>query len=175
MTSLANWTSPELLRTLVWTLLHFVWQGAALAAVFAVAMALCRSASARYAVAAGTLVLMMASAVVTVSWIVRQTNRAVRPGARGFSLLPEMQAQNVAAAQSGAPAAESGTEQSKAMLWLVEGWFLGVVILSLRTAGGLLLIERMRRKELKPLRRGVFSWWCARTTKNGSQPPCRLC
>ena len=106
MTSLANWTSPELLRTLGWTLLHFVWQGAALAAVFAVAMTLCRSASARYAVAAGTLVLMMASPVVTFSWILRQTNPAVRPGARGFSLLPEMQAQNVAAAQSGAPAAE---------------------------------------------------------------------
>src|SRR6266566_3324624 len=85
MTSLANWTSPELLRTLGWTLLHFVWQGAALAAVFAVAIALCRSASARYAVAAGTLVLMMASPVVTFSWIQRQTNPAVRPGARALS------------------------------------------------------------------------------------------
>ena len=175
MTSLANWTSPELLRTLGWTLLHFVWQGAALAAVFAVAMALCRSASARYAVAAGTLVLMMASPVVTFSWILRQTNPAVRPGARGFSLLPEMQAQNVAVAQSGAPAAESGTEQSRAMLWLVEGWFLGVVILSLRTAGGLLLIERMRRKELKPLRRELYLRCIALQLKMGIERAVRYC
>src|SRR6266496_2448504 len=175
MTSLANWTSPELLRTLGWTLLHFVWQGAALAAVFAVAMALCRSASARYAVAAGTLVLMMASPVVTFSWILRQTNPAVRSGARGFSLLPEMQAQNVAVAQSGAPAAESGTEQSKAMLWLVEGWFLGVVILSLRTAGGLLLIEKMRRKELKPLRRELYLRCIALQLKMGIERAVRYC
>src|SRR6266581_3830557 len=175
MTSLANWTSPELLRTLGWTLLHFVWQGAALAAVFAVAMALCRSASARYAVAAGTLVLMMASPVVTFSWILRQTNPAVRSGARGFSLLPEMQAQNVAVAQSGAPAAESGTEQSRAMLWLVEGWFLGVVILSLRTAGGLLLIERMRRKELKPLRRELYLRCIALKLKMGIERAVRYC
>jgi len=175
MTSLANWTSPELLRTLGWTLLHFVWQGAALAAVFAVAMALCRSASARYAVAAGTLVLMMASPVVTFSWILRQTNPAVRPGARGFSLLPEMQAQNVAAAQSGAPAAESGTEQSKAMLWLVEGWFLGVVILSLRTAGGLFVIEKMRRKELKPLRRELYLRCIALQLKMGIERAIRYC
>src|SRR5216684_7825026 len=175
MTSLANWTSPELLLTLGWTLLHFVWQGAALAAVFAVAMALCRSASARYAVAAGTLVLMMASPVVTFSWILRQTNPAVRPGARGFSLLPEMQAQNVAVAQSGAPAAESGTEQSKAMLWLVEGWFLGVVILSLRTAGGLFVIEKMRRKELKPLRRELYLRCIALQLKMGIERAIRYC
>ncbi len=89
MTSLANWTSPELLRTLGWTLLHFVWQGAALAAVFAVAMALCRSASARYAVAAGTLVLMMASPVVTFSWILRQTNPAVRKTLLSHSRAPQ--------------------------------------------------------------------------------------
>src|SRR6266568_4139814 len=175
MTSLANWTSPELLRTLGWTLLHFVWQGAALAAVFAVAIALCRSASARYAVAAGTLVLMMASPVVTFSWIQRQTNPAVRPGARGFSLLPEMQVQNVAAAQSGAPAAGSGTEQSKAMLWLVEGWFLGVVILSLRTAGGLFVIEKMRRKELKPLRRELYLRCIALQLKMGIERAVRYC
>ncbi len=175
MTSLANWTSPELLRTLGWTLLHFVWQGAALAAVFAVAIALCRSASARYAVAAGTLVLMMASPVVTFSWIQRQTNPAVRPGARGFSLLPEMQVQNVAAAQSGAPAAGSGTEQSKAMLWLVEGWFLGVVILSLRTAGGLFVIEKMRRKELKPLRRELYLRCIALQLKMGIERVVRYC
>src|SRR5712691_8156896 len=175
MTSLANWTSPELLRTLGWTLLHFVWQGAALAAVFAVAMALCRSASARYAVAAGTLVLMMASPVVTFSWILRQTNPAVRPGARGFSLLPEMHVQSVAAAQSGAPAAESGTEQSKAMLWLVEGWFLGVVILSLRTAGGLFVIEKMRRKELKPLRRELYLRCIALQLKMGIERAVRYC
>src|SRR5260370_5946968 len=86
-----------------------------------------------------------------------------------------MQGQNVAVAQSGAPAAESGTEQSKAMLWLVEGWFLGVVILSLRTAGGLLLIERMRRKELKPLRRELYLRCIALQLKMGIERAGRYC
>jgi len=30
MSNFANWISPELLRTLGWTLLHFLWQGAGL-------------------------------------------------------------------------------------------------------------------------------------------------
>ena len=38
MTNFAHWISPELMRTLGWTLLHFIWQGAALAALFAVAI-----------------------------------------------------------------------------------------------------------------------------------------
>jgi len=50
---------------------------------------------------------------------------------------------------SRAPLAGSRTEQPMGMLWLVEAWFLGVLLLSLRTAGGLILVERMRRKEIK--------------------------
>src|SRR5712671_4469887 len=61
MSNFASWISPELLRTLGWTLLHFLWQGAGLAALFAVATAVCRSAPARYALAVGALVLMMQS------------------------------------------------------------------------------------------------------------------
>src|SRR5260370_38463341 len=58
MSNLASWISPEVLRTLGWTLLHFLWQGAGLAALFAVAAAVCRSASASYALAAGRLRLV---------------------------------------------------------------------------------------------------------------------
>ena len=152
MTNFAHWISPELMRVLGWTLLHFIWQGAALAALFAVATAACRSAGARYALAVGTLVLMMASPMITFAWLQRETIPAVRSGAQGSLLWAGKAAQHaVAAAVSGAPAAASLGAQSTAMLWLVELWFLGVLILSLRTAGGLLLIERMRRKEIKPI------------------------
>ena len=65
MTNFAHWVSPELMRVLGWTLLHFVWQGAALAALFAVARSACRSASARYVLAVGALAVMMASPVIT--------------------------------------------------------------------------------------------------------------
>jgi hypothetical protein len=79
---MTNLISPELLRTLGWTLLHFIWQGAALAALLAVAMAACRSAAARYALAVGALALMMASPVITFLWLHRETVPAVRFGAQ---------------------------------------------------------------------------------------------
>src|SRR5260370_12170392 len=151
MTHFANWISPEMLRTLGWTLLHFVWQGAGLAALFAVAGAVCRSASARYAGAVSVLVLMVASPMVTFTWLYSETIPAVRTGAEGALTWAGTSTQNATALSgSRAPALAPRAEQSMGMLWLVEAWFLGVLILSLRSAGGLFLIERMRRKEIKP-------------------------
>src|SRR6267154_2007949 len=150
MNTFANWISPDVLQTLGWTLLHFLWQGAGVAALFAVASAVCRSASARYALAVGALVLMLVSPVITFTWLRAQTSSAVRIGAEGATTWAETSTQNATALSSSrAPLAGSRTEQPMGMLWLVEAWFLGVLLLSLRTAGGLILIERMRRKEIK--------------------------
>src|SRR5713101_4038644 len=152
MTNFANWISPELLRTLGWTLLHFLWQGAGIAALFAAGAAVCRSASARYALAVGALVLMMVSPVMTFTWLELQTAPAVRTAAEGASTWAGTSTRNATALSgSRASVAESRAEQPIAMLWVVEVWFLGVLLLSLRTAGGLFLIERMRRKEIKPV------------------------
>src|SRR3989454_2916112 len=152
MSTVANWISPEVLRTLGWTLLHFIWQGAGLAALFAVGAAVCRSASARYALAVGALVLMLVSPVITFTWLRAQTNPAVQTGAEGATTWAGTSTRNATALSgSRAPLAGSRTEQPMGMLWLVEAWFLGVLLLSLRTAGGLFLIERTRRKEIKPV------------------------
>jgi bla regulator protein blaR1 len=176
MTSLAHGISPGLLQTLGWTLLHFVWQGAALAALLAVAMAVCRSASTRYALAVGALVLMIAGPVVTFSWMQRQTVPAVRSGAQGALSWVEAHALNtVASTPSSAPAAESRAEQSIGMLWLVEAWFLGVILLSLRTAGGLLVLARMRRKEIKPVAQALYEKCVALQRKMGLGRVIRYC
>jgi beta-lactamase regulating signal transducer with metallopeptidase domain len=152
MSHFANWISPELLRTLGWSLLHFLWQGAGLAALFAVATAVCRSAPARYALAVGALVLMMVLPVITFTWLRTAMNPAFETGAEGASTWAGTSTRNATALSgSRAPVVESGTAQPMAMLWLVEAWFLGVLLLSLRTAGGLFLIEKMRRKEIKPV------------------------
>jgi bla regulator protein blaR1 len=158
MSNFANWISPELLRTLGWTLLHFIWQGAGLAALFAVACAVCRSAPARYALAVGALVLMLASPVITFAWLRAQANPAVQTGAVGALTWAGTSTQNATALSgSRAPVAESRGEQPMGMFWLVEAWFLGVLLLSLRTAGGLFLIERMRRKEIKPVAAELYA------------------
>src|SRR5271170_3796775 len=65
MTSLTNWLSPSAMHSLGWTLLHFLWQGAAIAALAAVLMTLCRRASTRYVLAVGALVLMLAAPMGT--------------------------------------------------------------------------------------------------------------
>jgi len=149
MSNFVNWISPEMLRTLGWTLLHFFWQGAGLAALFAVAAAVGRSASARYAIAVGTLVLMLISPVVTFTWLRAQTNPAVRSGAEGASTWAETSTQD-AIALSGAlaPVAKSRAVQPSGLLWPGEAWCLGVLLLSLRTAGGLLLVEGKRGKKI---------------------------
>jgi beta-lactamase regulating signal transducer with metallopeptidase domain len=176
MTTIANWLSPEVLRTLGWTLMHFVWQGAGLAALFAVAAAVCRSASARYALAVGTLVLMLASPAATFMWLRAQTYPAVRTGAEGALTWAGTPTQNATALSgSRAPVAESGTEQSIAMLWLVETWFLGVLLLSLRTAGGLILIERMRRKEIKRVGEELYARCLALQRKMGIEGFIQYC
>jgi beta-lactamase regulating signal transducer with metallopeptidase domain len=158
MSNLASWISSEILRTLGWTLLHFLWQGAGLAALFAVACAVCRSASARYALAVGALGLMLVSPVVTFMWLHAQAHPAVSTGAEGAMTWAATSTQHATALSgSRAPVALTRSEPATGMLWLVEAWFLGVLLLSLRTAGGLFVIERMRRKEIRPVAAELYA------------------
>jgi beta-lactamase regulating signal transducer with metallopeptidase domain len=176
MSNFANWISPEVLRTLGWTLLHFLWQGAGLAALFAVGSAVCRSASARYALAVGALVLMLVSPVVTFTWLRAQTNPAVQTGAAGASTWAGTSTQNATALlRSRAPVAGSPSEQPMGMLWLVEAWCLGVLLLSLRTAGGLFLIERMRRKKIKQVGAELYARCIALQRQMGLDRVIRFC
>src|SRR5437762_1236585 len=176
MSNFANWISPEILRTLGWTLLHFLWQGAGLAALFAVAAAVCRSASARYALAVSALVLMMVSPVVTFTWLRAQGNPAAQTGAEGALTWARPSTQHATALSgSRAPVAESGAAEAKEMLWLVEAWFLGVLLLSLRTAGGLILIERMRQREIKPVGAELYAKCVALQRRMGLDRVIRYC
>jgi beta-lactamase regulating signal transducer with metallopeptidase domain len=176
MRNLANWISPEVLRTLGWTLLHFLWQGAGLSALFAVASAVSRSASARYALAVGALVLMLVSPVVTFTWLHAQANQAVGTGAEGAMTWASTSTQHATAlSRSRAPVAGTQSEPAMGMLWLVEAWFLGVLLLSLRTAGGLFLIERMRRKEIRPVAAELYARCMALQWKMGLDRVIRYC
>jgi beta-lactamase regulating signal transducer with metallopeptidase domain len=183
MSNVANWISPETLRTLGWTLLHFIWQGAALAALYAVAAAICRSASARYVVAVSALALMMASPVATFVWLngQRQITPAVRTGAENNAMWAGTSTQHataqsmVAAPQSAKSALREDAWKAAGMLWLVEAWFLGVLLLSLRTAGGLILIEKMRRKEIKPVGATLYEKCLALQKRMGIDRVVRYC
>ena len=144
MTSLTNWISPSALQSLGWALLHFLWQGAALAAFAAVLMSLCRRPARRYVVGVGTLVLMLAAPVVT--FFILMPSRAAR--ASNFASIAQEGARTAVNLLAKMPSRISLSSPSiDHFPWLVEAWLVGVAFFSLRSAGAFLLLERERRKQ----------------------------
>ncbi|MDE3137134.1 MAG: M56 family metallopeptidase, partial [Acidobacteriota bacterium] len=129
-----------MIQALGWTLVHFLWQGTALAVLFAVANRLLRqaTANARYLVGCVTLALMLAAPVATFL-------RLSRPSAAvqtSFGVAPAAQTFVPVAAPAALPVPPSGK-----IPWLpllVTAWAAGVAILSVRMAGGLLVARRLR-------------------------------
>jgi beta-lactamase regulating signal transducer with metallopeptidase domain len=144
MTTLTNWLSPSVMHSLGWALLHFLWQGTAVAALAAVLMTLYRRASTRYALAVGALVVMLAAPVAT--FFLLTPSGAVAP--TKFSPVAATQPTAIGNAVMRTSARFSRFSPSPdALPWLVEAWLLGVAFFSLRSAGGFLLLERERRKQ----------------------------
>src|SRR4029077_11730862 len=117
---------------------------------------------------------MLAAPAITFTWLYRDSNPAVRSGAQAVYPMAGT-APRHAAAPSGARPAEVRSEQPTGMLWLVELWFLGVLVLSLRTAGGLFLIERMRRRETQPVGRELYLRCIALQLRMGVERAERYC
>jgi bla regulator protein blaR1 len=141
--------SPTVMQSLAWALLHFVWQGTALAALGAALMALSRRARVRYAVGAAVLLLMLIAPIATcvLSWQSQYgvVERSQPLGSAGAMANPKHRAISSAASSS---VASSSQESSPGILpWLVEGWLVGVAFFSWRSAGGFLLLERERRRQ----------------------------
>jgi beta-lactamase regulating signal transducer with metallopeptidase domain len=147
MSTMMNWFSPAAMQSLGWALLHFLWQGTALAALAAAAMALCSRASARYVVGVGALVLMLLAPLATFFFdsqqhsVVPEIARSSSLGAAAWTITTST------AAARGSAQTSSFTPSLVALPWLVEAWLLGVAFFSLRSAGGFLLIERERRRQ----------------------------
>ncbi|MGB9446035.1 MAG: M56 family metallopeptidase, partial [Candidatus Acidiferrum sp.] len=150
MMLLISWLSPLTLRLLALSLLHFLWQGGALAALAYLAMALCRTASARYVAGVTTLALMLAAPVATFL-LLRSQEQAPQAAASIEVASPSVPSAAVTVLRShkNAPVQPAGSPPY--FPWLVELWAAGVVLLSLRSAGGIVLVERLRRKETIPV------------------------
>ena len=145
--------SPELVRTVGWALLHFVWQGGVVAALLSIAFAMTKRAAVRYAAAVGALLLMVAFPIATVLYL----NRSVP---QDDMLQPPSDTATVVTPQSVMPGhvphhssdvQESATPaQPQTMLWLVRLWMVGVMLFSLRSAGGFVLAQRLRKIATSP-------------------------
>ena len=152
MNAISQWLAPDVLRNLGLALSHFVWQGAAIAALAAGAIALARKASARYAIGVAALGLMLAVPVAT--FLVLNHSDSAPAGTLDLALAVSLE---TAARTSAHPAmlvrpAEPPVPLDvTAMNWLVAVWFAGVLLFSLRTAGGFFLVARLRRRDSAPV------------------------
>ena len=130
-------------------LVHFVWQGALVAALLAVLLCVLRrhAASVRYAACLAALFVMAALPVAT--WLVL-TPPAAPFAELAVTALPPLGADGWA--RVAAPPASSEpslwmqaqTGFDAARPWLVAGWLLGVAVLSVRLAGGWAAAQRLR-------------------------------
>src|SRR5690348_14497134 len=138
------------MRVLAWTLLHFLWQGAAIAALAAACMALCRASSTRYLVGIGALALMFAAFGATFALL--STPPA---GGDGFIAVPMPGSADVAPAilthDASSPAPIYDATSGHDFAWVARAWLVGVCLLALRIAFGLLLLEQLRRRNLVAL------------------------
>src|SRR5450755_3913927 len=144
-TTLVKWLSPNAMQSLGWALLHFPWQGTAVAALAAAAMALCRRASSRYLLGVSALVLMLLAPLATFLFYSQQHSSVADTAKSSALVLTSAQAKDQVVASSAAQRS-SVAPSLDALPWLVEAWLLGVAFFSLRSAGGFLLLERERRK-----------------------------
>jgi bla regulator protein blaR1 len=141
----------NLTDTLGWTLLHFLWQGAAVALVFALADSALRktSAQARYAAACGAMLLMLACAVGTFAWLSPRAGSA-EPGVTAW--LPAAPAASAALLDTtvGTPAAARLSDYLPLVVYL---WLLGVSALAVRSLGGWVVVQRFKRRGARPMDR----------------------
>ena len=149
MTFPSNWLSPTAMHSLGWTLVHFLWQGTALAAVAAAAMVLCRRAATRYVVGVGALCLMLLAPFATFFFLERPAS--TEPARFSASVAQVWPATNGANESPASKRSSSGSPSPDVFPWLIEGWLIGVAFFSLRTAGGFLVLERQQRRQSTPV------------------------
>src|SRR5215216_502129 len=179
MNTLEMLLAEPIFQALGWALVHFIWQGAVVAALYAVVSIFLRrcAANVRYWVACSALAVMLVLPLATLFLMSQSSTRSLDDamGQKAFAtaaaetLQPDlkMAAQKEPALQSAASPASSLTPDSRSfkvwaserftslLPWLVAVWFAGVLFLSIRFLGGLIVAERLKHQETNPL---LYQW-----------------
>lgn len=125
---------------LSWTLMHFLWQGTAIAALLGVALALLRSPRGRYAAGCVALLLMALAPLATYLWL-RQTGPIQELSPLTLSL----------GSGNGLARAVSGPEPIRWLTWLPLLWLTGVAALSVRLILAAFAVHRLTHRDATPL------------------------
>jgi uncharacterized protein (TIGR03435 family) len=143
-------------QALGWALLHFAWQGAALAALFLVADTLTRRSQARLRYAIGCLVMLLMLAVFAATIVrghpVQTPAVAASPGVVGSQFEGT---RTVAQSTVGTVLQGSRTVILERLTVLpalaVCLWLAGIAVLTMFTAGGWIRVQRLRRRGAGPV------------------------
>jgi beta-lactamase regulating signal transducer with metallopeptidase domain len=137
------------IAALAWALVHFVWQGAAIALAAGFAGALLRRArpATRYVVLCAAMGAMLLAPAVTFFVIRAQPAAAPVPALAAEIAPPSPPA-------AGVPAASSAAGPSW-LEWVVRVWLSGVAILGLRALGGWVWVQRLRACSTTPAAESV--------------------
>jgi GWxTD domain-containing protein len=137
MTMLDTWAQGPAAKALGWTLVHFLWEGAAISLVLAVALCFVRSSRIRYAAACLAMLGMLAAFGVTFAHLApRQGIGAATIQAPGIP--PDWNGQS--------PAAKTPTQffVEDFLPWLAPFWIAGVLVFQLRTVASWIAAQRLR-------------------------------
>jgi beta-lactamase regulating signal transducer with metallopeptidase domain len=162
--------SQPIFQALGWALIHFIWQGALVALLYASLRVMLRrrTAHVRYAVACCALLLMFALPAATTLIIKRALElkaSAAQEMSRDVSMAWKSNATTAEAASaagqkqatwtatetaSPANAATVRGRFARLLPWLVSIWLVGVLILSLRVLGGWAMAQRLKSWKTVP-------------------------
>jgi TonB family protein len=149
---------PALVRALGWTLLHFCWQGAAVAALLWCVLALLpvRMPRARYAAASLALALMVALPLATFARLAEKEVRA----SRELRALPMVMTPAIVVDAGAGDKREPMRLRIARALddsapWVPAVWLAGVVVFLARLNLGLIVARRMRSAVTEPAQDGL--------------------
>lgn len=140
-----------------WALVHFLWQGTAIALLAALVLHMCRhrSASVRYLIACGAMVAMLVSVTITGA-LTRALGASHEPEIRTVQrqligttdvLLP------ITIVDGPTASVRSAAVRVEAFLpWIVSAWLAGVLLLLARVAAGWWRVRRLHQMALGAMR-----------------------
>ncbi len=142
------WIEPSVER-LGWTLIHFLWQGVLIAAVYAAVRSRPRP-STRYGIACAALAAIMAAPIVT--WaLLSAAPRAPDAVAVSTALTSHLPLAASSAART-APVSwiETGAQPAEFLPWVVAIWLAGTMVFWGRLMAGWVVAARWRSTQVRP-------------------------
>jgi hypothetical protein len=145
-------SSQPWVERLGWTLVHFLWQGVLIAALYAGARIWLANSSrpnTRYILACAALTAMMAAPLVT--WGLMRPSDALPVSTHLTDRVPFV-ASTTAATSPVSLETASGVQSAQFLPWVVAIWLAGATALWIRLIGGWIVAARIGSKLVRPRR-----------------------